>query len=97
MDKKLVKLEGTYWKIAQIVGVIFTLINYEIWTNTSNIETAIKGILLIIGVAVGAFIVINLLDLVVGMIRGIFKYIRRSIKDRRLLKGFYAKGNYDEV
>lgn len=96
MDKKLVKLEGTYWKIAQIVGVIFTLINYEIWTSTSNIETAIKGIILIIGVAVGAFIVINLLDLVVGMIRGIFKYIQRTIKDRRLLKGFYAKGNYDE-
>lgn len=97
MDKKLVKLEGTYWKIAKIIGVIFTLINYQIWTSTGNAETAIKGMLLIIGVAVGVFIAINLLDLAIGMIRGIFKYIRRSIKDRRLLKGFYAKGNYDEV
>lgn len=96
MDKKLVKLEGTYWKIAKIVGVIFTLINYQIWTSTGNLETAIKGMLLIIGVAVGVFIAINLLDLVVGMIRGIFKYIQRIIKDRRLLKGFYAAKNYKE-
>lgn len=52
--------------------------------------------LLIIGVAVGTFLAINLLDLVVGMIRGIFKYIQKTIKDRRLLKGFYARSNYEE-
>ena len=96
MDKKFTKIESTYWKIAKIIGVIFTLINYQIWTSTGNIETAIKGILLIIGVAVGVFIAINLFDLMVGMIRGIFKYIQRIIKDRRLLKGFYAAKNYEE-
>lgn len=96
MDKKLVKLESTYWRIAKIVGIIFTLINYQMWTSTGNVETTIKGMLLIGGVAVGVFLAINLLDVVVGMIRGIFKYIQRNIKDRRLLKGFYAKEIYEE-
>lgn len=85
MNKKLEKLEGTYWKIAKIVSVLFAVINYQLWTEPYSL---VKAVLLLIGVAVGVFVAINVLDLIVGIITGVFKYIHRKIKDRRLLKGF---------
>ena len=84
MNKKLEKLEGTYWKISKIIGVLFLILKYQMWTNPYSIANAL---LLIIGVTVGTFVAINLLDLFVGMIFGIIKYIHRKIKDKRLLKG----------
>lgn len=88
MNKELEKIENTYWKISKIVAVIFTLINYQIWTTLYSLETLIKGGLLIASVVIGVFIAINLVDLVVGMIIGSIKHICRRIKDRRLLKKF---------
>lgn len=88
MDKeqnKLTKIEGTYWKIAKIVSVLVAIINYKFWTQPYSF---MKAVLLIIGVAVGTFIVINVLDLIVGMITGIIKHIHRKIKERRLIKRF---------
>ena len=41
------------------------------------------------------FVAINLLDLIVGMIAGILKEIRRKAKDKRILKGL-SKDNADE-
>ena len=78
MNKKLEKLEGAYWKIAKIVSVLFAIINYHLWTEPYSF---IKAVLLIIGIAVGIFVAINLLDLIVGMIAGILKEIRRKAKD----------------
>ena len=85
MNKKLEKLEGTYWKIAKIVSVLFAIINYQLWTEPYSF---IKAVLLLVGVTVGTFIAVNVLDLIVGMIAGIIKHIHRRIKDKRLLKGF---------
>lgn len=85
MNKKLEKLESTYWKIAKIVGVLFVIINYQLWTEPYSF---IKAVLLLVGVTVGMFVAINLLDLFVGMIAGIIKHTHRRIKDKRLLKGF---------
>lgn len=96
MDKKITKIEGTYWRIAKIIGVIFTLINYQIWVSASNVATGIKGMLLIVGVAVVVFITINLLDLIIGLIKGIFGHIHKSIKDRRVLKSFYSTNSTEE-
>ena len=92
MNRKLEKLEGTYWKIAKIISVLFVIINYQLWTEPYSF---IKAVLLIIGIAVGIFVAINLLDLVVGMIAGILKEIRRKAKDKRILKGL-SKDNADE-
>lgn len=98
MNKKLEKLEGTYWKIAKIVSVLFAIINYQLWAEPYSF---IKAVLLLIGIAVGTFVTINLLDLFVGMIAGIIKCIHRKIKNRRLLKRFcqsdVAEDNYNEV
>lgn len=87
MNRDLKKLEGTYWKLSKIAGVLFTLFNYPMWTEPFNI---IKAVLLMVGVTIGIFVGINILDLIVGLIAGIFKYIKRVIKDRRILKGFYG-------
>lgn len=92
MNRKLEKLEGTYWKIAKIISVLFVIINYQLWTEPYSF---IKAVLLIIGIAVGIFVAINLLDLVVGMIAGILKGIRRKAKDKRILRGL-SKDNADE-
>ena len=92
MNKKLEKLEGVYWKIAKIVSVLFVIINYQLWTEPYSF---IKAVLLIIGIAVGIFVAINLLDLVVGMIASILKEIRRKAKDKRILRGL-SKDNADE-
>ena len=92
MNKKLEKLEGTYWKIGKIAGVLFVIINYQLWTEPYSF---IKAVLLLVGVAVGTFIAVNVLDLIVGMIAGILKEIRRKAKDKRILKGL-SKDNADE-
>lgn len=87
MNKKLKKLESIYWNVSKIVGILFTLFNYHMWTESFNI---IKAVLLMVGVAIGIFVGINIFDLIVGLIVDIFKYIKRTIKDRRILKGFYG-------
>lgn len=92
MNRKLEKLEGTYWKIAKIISVLFVIVNYQLWTEPYSF---IKAVLLIIGIAVGVFVAINILDLVVGMIADILKKIRRKAKDKRILKGL-SKDNADE-
>ena len=93
LNKKLEKLEGAYWKISKVIGVLFTIINYQMWTSPFNIAVAI---LLIIGVSVCTFVVINLIDLCVGIVAGDVKHIDRKIKDRRLLKGFCETGTIEE-
>ncbi len=93
MNRKLEKLEGTYWKIGKIIGVLFTIINYQIWTSPFNIVIAI---LLIIGISVCTFVAINLIDLCVGIVVGVVRRIDRKIKDRRLLKGFCETGTIEE-
>lgn len=93
MNRKLEKLEGTYWKIGKIIGVLFTIINYQIWTSPFNIVIAI---LLIIGISVCTIVAINLIDLCVGIVVGVVRRIDRKIKDRRLLKGFCETGTIEE-
>lgn len=88
MDEKFKRfkmIEVTYWKIAKIVSVLFVIINYQMWTAPYSF---IKAVLLIIGVAVGIFVAINILDIFVGMIVGLIKHIHRRIKNSRLLKRF---------
>lgn len=93
MNRKLEKLEGTYWKLAKVISVLLTIINYKIWTMPYSI---VKAILLLIGVAVGTFIAINVLDMIVGLVTGIIKYIHRKIKNKRVLKDFYESDITDE-
>lgn len=93
LNRKLEKLEGTYWKIGKIIGVLFTISNYQMWTSPFNIAIAI---LLIIGVSICAFLAINVIDLCVGIVIGTVKRIDRKIKDRRLLNGFYQSGSMEE-
>lgn len=93
MNRKLEKLEGTYWKLAKVISVLLTIINYKIWTMPYSI---VKATLLLIGVAVGTFIAINVLDMIVGLVTGIIKYIHRKIKNKRVLKDFYESDITDE-
>lgn len=93
LNRKLEKLEGTYWKIGKFIGVLFTIINYQMWTDPFNIAIAI---LLIMGVTICVFIAINLIDLCVGIVISSIKCINRKIKDRRLLKGSYQTGTIKE-
>lgn len=93
LNKKLEKLEGAYWKISKVIGVLFTIINYQMWTSPFNIAVAI---LLIIGVSACTFVAINLIDLCVGIVVGVVRRIDRKIKDRRLLKGFCETGTIEE-
>ena len=93
MNRKLEKLESTYWRISKIAGILFTLINYQMWTSPLH---TLKAVLIIIGVSVGSFVAINIIDLCVGVVVGIAKHINRKIKDRRLLKGFCQTGTIGE-
>lgn len=93
LNRKLEKLEGTYWKISKVIGTLFTIINYQMWTSPFNIAIAILRIL---GVSACTFVAINLIDLCVGMVISIVKHIDRKIKDRRLLKGFCQTGTIEE-
>ena len=91
--KKTEKIEKTYWKISKIVSILVLIIGYKFWTIPYSI---VKAILLLIGVAVGTFIAINVLDMIVGLVTGIIKYINRKIKNRRVLKDFYESDITDE-
>ena len=93
MNKELLKIESTYWKISKMVAVLFILINYKVWTMPYSF---IKAIAILIGIAIGTFVSINLLDLFVGIVVSIFKYIHKRIKERRLLKGF-CKSNTPRI
>jgi hypothetical protein len=84
LNEKLKKLENTYWKISKLVSVIATLVILSVITS---VLSAIKTILLIIGIAIVTFLGLNLLDLLVGVVLSIAKYIKDAIRDRRLLKG----------
>ena len=94
MNRKLEKIMKNYWSISKIVGVLFTLWNYGMWTEPFNI---VKAIILIISASVGTFIVINVLDIVVGMVKRLCEKINRHFHDKRLLKGFYMSENKEEV
>ncbi len=74
-----------YWSISKIIAVMFVIWNYEMWIEPFNFG---KAILWIIAGSVVTFLAINLLDIVVGLIRGICKNIHRHFCDKRLLKGF---------
>ena len=91
--KKTEKIEKTQWKISKIVSILVLIIGYKFWTMPYSI---VKAILLLIGVAVGTFIAINVLDMIVGLVTGIIKYIHRKIKNKRVLKDFYESDITDE-
>lgn len=93
LNRKLEELESAYWKISKAIGVLFIIINYQMWTSPFNIVIAV---LLIIGISVVAFIAINLIDLCVGIVACVIKHIDRKIKNRRLLKGFCQTGIIEE-
>lgn len=94
MNNKLKKLEGTYWIISKIAGVLFTLFCYQMWTEPFNV---IKAVLLIISVSIVTFITINFLDLILGMIAGIVKHIKKTIKDRRIFKSLGKVNDIEEM
>lgn len=93
MTKKMEKLIRNYWSISKIVAVVFTICNYSIWTEPFSFIKAIA--MLVIG-SVATFIVINVVDMVVGIIVGICKKIHRHFYDKRLLKAF-CEQKEDEV
>lgn len=93
MTKKMEKLIRNYWSIGKIVAVVFTICNYSMWTEPFSFIKAIA--ILVIG-SVATFIVINVLDMVVGLIVGICKKIHRHFYDKRLLKAF-CEQKEDEV
>ena len=92
MDDKLKRLEKTYWKIGEFVGIMVLITNYQLWTMPYSF---INAVLLMVGVSVITFIAINLLDMIVGLITSIIKYIKKIHKDKRLLKEF-CKSNVIE-
>ena len=92
MNAKLIKLEKAYWKIGGIIAVLFTLVNYHMWTEPFNI---IKAVITILASSIVFFVAINILDLLVGVVSGIIRHIGRVIKNRRLLKWFYSANNND--
>ena len=85
MTKNLEKLVKNYWRISKIVGVVFTLWNYAMWTEPFNI---IKAILLICAAAVLTFLAINVLDIAVGLVIALCKKIHRHFYDKKVLKKF---------
>ena len=93
MNRKLERIMKNYWSISKIVGVLFTLWNYGMWTEPFNI---VKAVLIIIGVSVAIFLTINLLDMIVGLVVCVCKKIHRYFYDKRLLKGFLEQKE-DEV
>ena len=85
MTKKMEKLIRNYWSISKIIAVVLTICNYCMWTEPFSFIKAIA--ILIIG-SVAMFIVINVLDMGVGIIVGICKKIHRHFYDKRSLKAF---------
>ena len=93
MTKKMEKLVRNYWNISKIVAVLFTIWNYTMWTEPFSFA---KVVVMIIGGSVVAFLAINLLDMIVGLIVLVCKKIRGYFYDKRLLKGFLEQKE-DEV
>ena len=83
LDEKLKMIEAAYWKISKIVSVLVLIIGYKYWTMPYSI---VKAVILLIGVAVGTFVAINLLDMLIGLIKAICGYIKLTIRSRRALK-----------
>lgn len=88
MNKLLKEIESIYWKIAKIVSTIFLIVNYPLWTEPFSF---IRAVLLLVGIAIGCFASINLLDMCVGLFVGIIKIIVRKVKERRVLKTFLGQ------
>lgn len=93
MTTRLKKIIRNYWRISKIVAVVFTIWNYGMWTEPFNF---VKVIAMIAGGSVGIFLAINLLDMIVGLIRTVYKKIHRHFYDKRLLKRF-CEQKEDEV
>jgi len=93
MNRELEKVENTYWKISKIIGVLFTLINYQMWTNPLHI---VKAVFIVVGISVGVFIAVNVIDLCIGVIAIFVKVIIRKMKDKRILKRFCQTGSVKE-
>ena len=92
MTNKIEKLVKNYWRIGKIVGVVFTLWNYAMWTEPFNI---IKAVSIIIGVAGLTFLAVNVLDITVGLVIALCKKIHRHFYDKKVLKKF-CETNEDE-
>lgn len=80
---KLKMIETTYWKISKIVSVMVLIVGYKYWTMPYSI---VKAVILLTGVAVGTFVAINLLDMLIGLIKAICGYIKLTIRNCRALK-----------
>ena len=87
------KLIRNYWSISKIVAVVFTICNYSMWTEPFSF---IKATVILVLSSVAAFIGINVVDMVVGLILNICKKIHRYFYDKRLLKAF-CEQKEDEV
>lgn len=92
-NKKTIKeITSKYWKVAEIVGFLFIIYNYAMWTQPFKF---IKAIVIFVGVTVVTFFAINILDLCLGLTKALFSYIKRKRHEKRLLKGFInQEGNY---
>lgn len=93
MTKRVEKLIRSYWNISKIIAVVLTICNYSMWTEPFNFIKAIG--MLVLG-AIATFVVINALDIVVGLIVTVCKKIHRHFYDKRLLKAF-CEQKEDEV
>lgn len=82
-----------YWSVSKIIAVVLTICNYSMWTEPFSFIKAIA--ILVIG-SVATFIVINVFDMVVGVIVSICKKVHRHFYDKRLLKAF-CEQKEDEV
>ncbi len=94
MTKNLEKLVRNYWRISKIVGVVFTLWSYTMWTEPFNI---IKALGIIIGIAVLTFLAINVLDITVGLIIALCRKIHRQFYDKKVLKKFCETNENESV
>lgn len=93
MTNKMETLIINYWSVSKIIAVVLTICNYSMWTEPFSFIKAIA--ILVIG-SVATFIVINVFDMVVGVIVSICKKVHRHFYDKRLLKAF-CEQKEDEV
>lgn len=84
-NKTIKGIISKYWKAAEIIGFIFTICNYAMWTQPYRF---IKAIMIFAGVTIVTFLAINILDLCLGFIKALFSYTKRKRHEKRLLKGF---------
>ncbi|MBU5479358.1 hypothetical protein KQI69_09085 [Eubacterium sp. MSJ-13] len=86
------KLVKNYWVISKIVAVMLTIWNYAMWTEPFNFA---KAMVMIIGGSVVTFLLINLLDMLVGIIALVCRKIHRHFYDKRVLR--FLEQKKDEV